>query len=107
MNVGRDVRLNSCLETNAAQTRSAFARTVIELAEHHERIRANVADVSGRGDEADDAAQTAQYMFARYCACEELRSIDAVLQRNDHRILADHRPDQFGSGGNLVRLDRD
>jgi hypothetical protein len=64
MNVRGNVGLHAGAKTFVAERFDTRRAAVVKLTEHDERIGADVADVTRRGDEADDAAQAAENVFA-------------------------------------------
>ena len=64
----------------------------LERSELHAGHGADVLDHAGRGNARCDVRRAAEDLFAREDLRQTLDRLDAVLERNDDRVLADDRP---------------
>ncbi len=83
------------------------AVAAVQLAKGDGRPDASVADVAGLDEGADDPAQPAQYVMLPEDDAQLGRRLDAVLQRHDERVGADHGAHLPGRLGHLPCLDGD
>ncbi len=107
MDVRRNVRLHVCGEEGVAEALGALAAGVVELAEHHEGLGADVTDVPRLDDEAHDAAESGEDVLAAGGRCQLVVRVDPVFQRDDDRLRTYHGSQLPRRLGDLPRLDRD
>ena len=106
LDVRRDFGVHAGARQRVPQAQGPLARPAVELAELHEVRRSDAANLSRCGDEAQRPRKTAQHGTLPENLHELPGGLDAVVQRADDGVGADHRPHGARRLRNLPGLDR-
>jgi hypothetical protein len=81
------------------------AASAVEFAEHHAHEGTDLLDHAGRDDVRADLRHAAHHGVWPKDRDQPLGGVDAVLQRDDSRIGADQRLDDFARAFDVPQLD--